>query len=464
MCDVQQNVILNTDSYKLSMPKQYPPGTQIVYSYIESRGGVFPQTLFFGLQVFLQALAKPITSSDIDEAREILSEHGIPFYETGWRYILEKHHGFLPLHIDAVYEGSIVPVNNVLAVVYNTDPECYWLTTHIETALLRAIWYPTTVATLSLHARMKIMHYLQLTGDPSTIEFKLHDFGFRGVSSYESAELGGMAHLVCHSGSDTLAAILKAKKCYSSSMAGFSIPAAEHSTIVSWGKMCEGEAYQNLVDKFAQSGRMFSVVSDSYDIIGATKKYWCGELRDKVISSGATLVIRPDSGDPCVLIPQLLEILGDSYGFSINTKGYRLLKHVRLIQGDGITLNTLEDILKAVVESGWSADNVNFGMGGALLQHVHRDTQKFAMKCSAVMINDVWQPVQKDPVTDSGKRSKPGRVALYRNSADEYITTTVEDAEIKHYSSAMHAVYHNGVTLNTTTFMDIRARVRAFTQ
>ena len=132
-----QNPILNTDSYKTSHFVQYPEGAEYVSSYIESRGGVYPNTVFFGLQMFIkQYLTKPITLGDIDEAEEICTEHGVPFNRAGWVHILEAHQGYFPLHIEAVAEGSQVPVGNVLVQVVNTDPTCAWLTSYIETALL----------------------------------------------------------------------------------------------------------------------------------------------------------------------------------------------------------------------------------------------------------------------------------------------------------------------------------------
>ncbi len=190
-----KNVLLNTDSYKVSMFKQYPAGTTGVYSYIESRGGRYDRTVFFGLQAFIKEyLLEPITQSDIDIADEILTAHGEPFNRAGWQYILDKHMGYLPVVIRAVPEGLVIPVKNVLATIENTDPECYWLTTYLETALLRAVWYPTTVATQSWTIKRVILDYLEKTGDPALIDFKLHDFGARGVSSLESAAIGGAAH------------------------------------------------------------------------------------------------------------------------------------------------------------------------------------------------------------------------------------------------------------------------------
>jgi nicotinamide phosphoribosyltransferase len=175
---INKSILLNTDSYKFSQFPQYPQGTTNVRSYIESRGGVWKQTVFFGLQIFLKEyLSNPITQDDIDTAEELILAHGEPFNREGWEYILKEHGGFLPVRIKAVPEGSVIPVKNVLATVENTDPQCAWLTSYVETALLRAIWYPTTVATNSYESKRIIHDYLVKTGDPSLIDFKLHDFG-----------------------------------------------------------------------------------------------------------------------------------------------------------------------------------------------------------------------------------------------------------------------------------------------
>jgi nicotinamide phosphoribosyltransferase len=451
-----KNLILNTDSYKVSMFNQYPVGTTGVYSYIESRGGRYDRTVFFGLQAFIKEyLLEPITQADIEIAEEILTAHGEPFNRQGWQYILDKHGGFLPVVIRAVPEGTVVPVKNVLATIENTDPECFWLTTWLETALLRAIWYPTTVATQSWHIRQLILNYLEKTGDPSLIDFKLHDFGARGVSSMESAGVGGAAHLIPFMGTDNITAILFAREFYNAGIAGFSIPAAEHSTITSWGRDGEVKAYENMVKQFGKSGSIFAVVSDSYDIFNAASKLWGEELRQKVIDSGATLVIRPDSGDPVDVNKKLIQILDSKFGSTMNSKGYKVLNYVRIIQGDGINYQSIDDILTALTELGYSADNIAFGMGGALLQQVDRDTQKFAMKASAVKINGEWRPIYKDPITDKGKVSKAGRVTLYKNFNGQY-HSAVEDWP----EDCLETVFKNGQLITEYTFDQIRTNSR----
>jgi nicotinamide phosphoribosyltransferase len=458
-----KNIILNTDSYKVSMFKQYPAGTTGVYSYIESRGGRYDRTVFFGLQAFIKEyLLAPITQSDIDIAEEILTLHGEPFNRAGWQYILDKHMGYLPVVIRAVPEGTVVPVSNVLATIENTDPECFWLTTWLETTLLRAIWYPTTVATQSRKIRGLILDYLERTGDPSLIDFKLHDFGARGVSSLESAAIGGASHLINFMGTDTISGILYAREYYNAGVAGFSIPAAEHSTITSWGRDGEVDAYRNMLDQFARPGSIVAIVSDSYDIFNATSRLWGEELRQQVIDSGATVVIRPDSGDPLTINQKLIEILGQKFGYTTNAKGFKVLNNVRLIQGDGVNELSIRSILGGFMAMGWSADNIAFGMGGALLQQLDRDTQKFAMKCSSAQVNGEWIDVQKDPITDSGKKSKAGRVQLWTNGTGEFVSSVEMPKQWADYGwkEALVEVFRDGKLVQEITFEQVRANAR----
>ena len=451
------NLILNTDSYKASHFLQYPPGTEEVSSYIESRGGRFPHTLFFGLQAFIkQYLLSPITHDDIGEAETLLTAHGLPFNRAGWLRIVNDHGGHLPVEIATVEEGEVVPTRNVLVQVRNTDRGLAWVTSYIETALLRAIWYPSTVATLSFEAKRVIRRHLNRTSDDpdGQIPFKLHDFGARGVSSLESAMLGGMAHLVNFQGTDTVSALLGAQRYYSAAMAGFSIPAAEHSTITAWGREREAEAYANMIDRFGRPGKLVAVVSDSYDIFNAVSALWGKTLKDQVLRSGATLVVRPDSGNPSAVVVEVARRLAAAFGAATNKAGYAVLNPcVRIIQGDGMDLDEIDVVLNALTGAGFSADNVAFGMGGGLLQKVDRDTLKWAMKASAIKIAGTWRDIYKDPVTDPGKVSKKGRQALIRD-ADGW--RTVPEAEAR--DNRLAPVYRDGKLLRETSFDAVRAR------
>ncbi|SFM71593.1 nicotinate phosphoribosyltransferase [Marinobacter zhejiangensis] len=445
-----RNLILNTDSYKTSHFQQYPANTRFISSYIESRGGVYPSTVFFGLQAFIKEyLSRPITTADIDEADAVCQAHGVPFNRSGWEYIRDVYQGYLPLEIEAAPEGAEIPTGNVLAQVRNTDPNCAWLTSYVETALLRAVWYPTTVATVSRACRDIIEGFMNDTCDTlDGLPFKLHDFGARGASSEESSALGGMGHLLSFRGTDNLSAIMAARRYYGADMAGFSIPAAEHSTITSWGRDGEAAAYANMLEQFGGEGRTVAVVSDSYDLWNAIDNIWGCELKDRVQTSGGTLVIRPDSGVPEEIVPETIERLMARFGYSINGKGYRVLPDcIRVIQGDGVNADSIRAILTAMKERGQSADNIAFGMGAELLQKVNRDTQRFAMKASAIQIGDTWQDVYKDPITDPGKRSKRGRLALIQDEGS-YITVRADALDGR--ANQLVTVYRNGDLLNRT--------------
>lgn len=452
-----QNLILMTDSYKSSHFVQYPPGTEYVYSYIESRGGTYDRTLVFGLQMFLsQYLTRRITQADVDEAAIVFSLHGVPFNREGWEYIVNEHGGALPLLIRAVPEGSVIPTHNVLATIVNTDPKCFWLTSYMETAILRALWYPTTVATQSWSIKQRIRNFLEESSDDpkGQLPFKLHDFGGRGVSSSESAAIGGLAHLVNFQGTDTVEALLAARSFYGEDMAGYSIPAAEHSTITSWGKEREVDAYRNMLTQFAKPGALVAVVSDSYDLWNAVENLWGDTLKQQVIDSGATVVIRPDSGDPVAVPLATMRLLADKFGTTTNSKGFRVLNNVRVIQGDGINEASITRILNQMRAEKFSGDNIAFGMGGALLQGVNRDTQKFAMKCSAVCINGAWQDAFKSPATDKGKSSKRGRLALIRENS-VYETVPVSGNE---WRDILRPVFRDGALLKWEPLQVIRQR------
>lgn len=460
--DIARLLVLNTDSYKTSHWLQYPPGTQTVFSYIEARGGSLPYTVFFGLQALLKEyFCKPVTADDVALAADVCAAHGVPFHREGWLHIVNAHGGRLPLRIRAVPEGTVVPVHHALVTVENTDPACGWLTSYVETALLR-VWYPTTVATHSHATRRLIGEALARTGDAAGLPFKLHDFGARGVSSLESALLGGMAHLVNFQGTDTLTALLGARTYYGEPMAGFSIPAAEHSTITAWGREGEAEAYRNMLRQFGKPGAILAVVSDSYDLDAAVTRLWGGELREAVIASGATVVIRPDSGDPTTVVLRTVQSLDAAFGSDTNAKGFKVLRQVRVIQGDGITRASIASILAALEGAGYSADNIAFGQGGALLQQVSRDTLGFAMKASAVQIDGQWRDVFKAPVTDPAKRSKAGRLTLLQQDG-AYATVRLnspgcQEALAAGATEALRTVYEDGRLLVDDSFAAIRAR------
>jgi len=457
---MKDSIVFMSDGYKYTHWNQYPENTELIRSYLESRGGQFGNTCFFGLQGILKEhfVGNVLTLDAIKEATPFFKDYfgGREIFNAGgWTRMLEKHGGILPVSIRSVPEGTVVPVSNALMTVENTDPEFPWLTNYLESLLLH-VWYPTTVCTLSREIKILLLDYLEKSGaSPEGIAFALNDFGFRGVSSVESAQIGGAAHLVNFMGTDNVQGVRYAMKMYGAPVCGGSLPATEHSTMTIKGR--EGEAGQ--VDRLLNENPtgLIACVGDSYNMFEFISTI-LADRRDKILARDGVFVTRPDSGDPPVMSVEVLNRLGEVFGHSTNEKGFKVLPpQVRSIYGDGINYDSIGDICEAVLAAGWSLENLVFGMGGALLQIVNRDTQKFATKVSQATIDGENFDVYKDPITDPGKRSKRGHLKLIRKMGDhgEYFTTVPFSAEGEDH---LIEVFRDGELLIDQRFEGVQAK------
>jgi len=458
----EDNLILKSDSYKYSHFMFLPQNADYAMSYIESRGGKYDYTLFFGLQYYvLRFLMKPITMEDIDEAEQIITAHGLPFYREGWERILKVYNGFLPVKIRAVPEGTIVKNKNVLMTIESAvkDPKVVWVVSWLETLILK-VWNTTTISTGSNSIRNVILDALEKTSnDPmSEIDFKLHDFGYRGVSSEESAGLGGMAHLVNFNGTDTIAGLVFARNYYDMDMAGYSIIATEHSVMTQDGEKGEAGVIQRIIEK-TKGVPLVAMVLDAYNIDKACREIIGGKLKPMIIEGKTTFVIRPDSGTPWKVVPRVMKILDEQFGSTLNDKGYKVLNNVRMIQGDGIDEDSIKKIYEAIFKLGYSATNIAFGMGGALLQKVDRDTQKFAMKACALEVGGVLRELAKNPIDDPGKQSKQGLLELIEVDG-EFTTVRRDQITNPNVKKVLEDVYDNGKLLRFQPFENVRERAR----
>jgi nicotinamide phosphoribosyltransferase len=458
---LQVNTILMGDAYKYTHWMQTPKKLTKLFAYIESRGTKLkiPYTVFFGLQGFIKDYleGKVIEAWMIDEAKELLGEvfgtHEY-FNESAFRRLLEKHDGRLPIKIKAVREGKKVTLKNVLVTIENTDAEFPWVVTWIETMLLRAIWYPKGVATISSAVKDIEKKYASICGAPLNMFF-LNDFGARGVSSHESAEIGGAAHLVNYNGTDTIEAIRWAKSRYGKVACGYSIFATEHSTTTIYTKIGELAAYTHFL-KTAPSNKLMAMVIDSYDTENAVKNLLGGILKNVILERQAPTVFRPDSGDPVEMSLKVVTWLWEIFGGVVNEKGFKVLNpKVRVIYGDGINLNSIEDIIVNLINHKFSIENIVFGMGGKLLQSsVDRDTFMDACKVCYAEIDGVGMDIYKDPITDTGKKSKRGQLKLIKLDG-EY--ATVRKEEYPEIPDELVTVFENGELLNEITFDVVRA-------
>jgi len=516
------NICCLTDSYKLVHWKQYPANTEVIFSYFESRtGAVFDATTFFGLQHILRQhlVGARVTEDKIHQARFLSAIHlnqatiekitpyiigdeisiyidqpvldesmavafmrrtinpklridWVSYYKdtaqvehfnyAGWMHILNAHGGRLPLKIRAVPEGTSVPVNNVLMTVENTDEKVPWLTTYVET-ILSHIWYPSTVATLSAGIKALIERYLLITASSTNaLPFMLHDFGYRGASSYESASIGGAAHLIHFLGSDTIAAMELLMQDYGANLdsLAYSVPATEHSVMTAYGREGEGLIVEELL-KQNPTG-IISIVGDSYHIENFVENILGGRLRERIINRDGIVVVRPDSvrddaDTPETQMVWLARMLEEKFGATINAKGFKVIHpKIRLLWGDGIDIGSIEKILQAFMEAGFSAENIaTFGMGGGLLQKINRDTQRFAFKCSWMKRSGIGYDMFKNP-QNSFKSSKKGRLKLLRYEGDDGLYEYKTVPEYIPGIDTLETVFENGGMVNEISLSEIR--------
>lgn len=470
------NIEIKSDSYKFNHWNQYPKNTEAVAAYFESRiGARFDETVFFGLQALIidHLLGAVVTRAGIEKAARLAKAHfGSEklFNREGWEYILNEHGGNLPIRIRAVPEGTAVTVSNVLMTVENLDPKCFWLTNYLET-LLSHVWYTSTVATLSRETKKIIKKYLVRTADNiDGLNFMLHDFGFRGASSTETAAFGGMAHLVNFLGTDTVVAMEAIVTYYGKSNwtnlgfnpnvgddptaydgIAYSVPATEHSVMTARGPEGEAQIIGELIADYPTG--ILSVVVDSYDYKNCVGNIIGKQYKEAILARDGVFVVRPDSGNPEEVTLDIVENLGKNFGFTVNGKGYRVLNpKVKVLWGDGIEIRGVDNILGTLLVNGWSAENMVFGMGGGLLQKVNRDTQRFAFKCSAQKRNGKWVDIFKNPI-DKTKTSKKGRLALVK-IGDKWETKAEKD--VLPERNALVTVFENGKLLKFYTFEEVR--------
>jgi nicotinamide phosphoribosyltransferase len=446
-----------SDSYKYSHFKQYPTNMNYMFDYMESRGGTYPATVFFGLQYMLKEyFSAPITEAEVIEAYEYSTFHGIPFDKEGWMYIVNELKGMLPIRIKAVKEGTLVPVKNALVTIESTDETVPWVVGWFETFIMK-VWYPTTIATKSYFVKQMLKEFSDKTGC-GFVDFQYHNFGDRGSSTVEAASIGGAAHLTQFQGTDNFHALKLVKDYYNTKeVVGFSIPATEHSSVTSWGRDNEYTMIMNYIENHKDNA-IIACVMDSYNIYNAVEEVTKGDFKMKIESDEYPIfVIRPDSGDPVSVIGDIITITEkNEVSYTINDKGFKVWNKYRIIWGDGITPETIKDILTFVTDKGYSSDNMAFGSGGDLMQNVNRDTQKFAVKCSAIRTTDGQLiDVFKDPITDKGKASKKGIIELYKNG-EGFFTDVRSRAWEDKTRAVLEVVFENGVIVREQTFEDIK--------
>lgn len=457
------NLLLTTDVYKFDHAVQYPEGTNKVYSYLCARKpskSYGDHTVFFGLQYYIDKyLSKGITTEDVDEFKEISSSilgEGAIDYE---RYYALAELGYLPIEIKAVPEGSFVGTQNALVTITNTHPDFYWFVNYIETLLLK-VWYPTTVATISnKYLRLCSKWAFRTCDNEEHLPFQIHDFGYRAVSSQESGEIGGAAHLLNFMGTDTTGGIKMLRDHYSGVYPiGLSVPASEHSVMCSWStENDDKEAIRNMLDKYPSG--IVSIVSDTYDLWEAIEFFASPKIKQKILERDGKVVVRPDSGDPEEIVPKVVQLLDQHFGHTVNSRGYKVLNpKIGCIYGDAIYYERAERIFQALSDLGYASSNVVLGIGGILLQGSSRDTFGFSLKATYCEVDGTPRPIMKDPVTDSGKKSHKGLLMLRR--INDRFETWDEATPEQESVGELKSVFKDGKQLERFTLNGIRDTIK----
>lgn len=478
---MRQNKLLLTDSYKITHWPMYPKGTQEIYSYMAGRSALANPTYGNGLVVFgVQAMLKEffggpfVTQEDIDEAEAYCAEHfgwPNPFNRAGWEHIVKYHEGRLPLHIQSLDEGTYAPLDCPILTVVNTDEACGWVTNYVE-SLLMHLWSPISVATYSREFYKSIREGL-VKSAPSldSLPFKLHDFGYRGVSSNETAWAAAAAHLVHFSGTDTIGALPWIREYYGGYDIGKSIRATEHSVMCSWGEANEERAI--LAALQGAPHNPVSLVGDSYDI----DKFVSTVVNSHAIRAELSrrdgskpFIIRPDSGDPITTPLRVIETLLTGFKSECKThNGYRILPdYLRVIQGDGINLTTTQAIINNLLRNNISTECIAFGCGGSLLQKHNRDSLGFAIKCSSTLrdgqyIDVIKRAPSKNSLTGrfSVERDSDGKIAVKTLPRNMYGKVYITEGHDANPAELLRTRYCWGELHNLTTFDEIKERAKA---
>lgn len=487
MKNLNVNFILNVDSYKTAHGMMMKDGVIALESNIIARkpSPYTSHVVMMGMQIFLQEYMDIcITKEDIDEAEAETASRGDYFDRQFWEHIVNVHKGRVPLHIRAIPEGTVVPVGVPLVRSMSTDPAVVVIASYVETMLQRAIQFPTTVASNARSIKSFLADTMERHAGHRNVDYHLHNFGDRSASCYEAAWLAGISHAVVFNGSDCLMANRYIKHYYHTNKNYLSsVMATEHSATCSnsdadkrndfpmaikmvriWEKMCDDYIAKGSIGV----PPIVSIVIDTYDACRFVREFIGTRLKSTIESiarkcPGAKLVMRPDSGDPTTMPIEILEILADKFGTTLNAKGMRVLpSFIGVIQGDGIEEDSIRAIVANLDKHNLSLENIVFGQGGKLVHPTKgRDTYSFAMKGSAQQLEDgTWEDLFKDPITDVGKRSLRGRVTTFKcKQSGKIMAERIELQEVNPFIEDMMVdVYLNGEIMNLSTFDEVRER------
>jgi len=481
------NPLLYTDGYKVDHRRQYPDQTTLVYSNWtprKSRIEGIEEVVLFGLQYFIKRyILDEFTHNFFNQPKaEIVERYArrINNYlgpnAVGIKHIEDLHDlGYIPMVFKALPEGVTVPIRVPMFTMYNTLPEFFWLTNYFETLVSTTVWMPCNSATIARQYRKVLDHYAKETSSaPEFVDWQGHDFSMRGMAGLEAALMSASGHLLSFTGTDTIPVVDYLEQYYNADsdkeLVGGSVAATEHSVMSMGTNTGEQETFKRLITEIYPGG-IVSVVSDTWDLWKVLTEY-LPNLKEEVLGRDGKLVIRPDSGDPVLIIcgnpngsseaerKGVVELLWDIFGGATNNKGYKELdSHIGAIYGDSITIDRATRICQELMNKGFSSTNVVLGVGSFTYQYNTRDTFGFAMKATYGEVDGEGRNIYKDPITDDGtKKSAKGLIKITKEGGVYALHDQVSWAEER--TGELREVFRDGKLLVDEKLSDIRARVR----
>lgn len=469
--------IKRTDGYKFCHWEMFPKGVTEVADYLESRGGKYNEIVTWGNQYITKENfeGQVFTLQDVADLDYDLKHYFNPgwdgkaevrnfFNKKGFTEMYESYGGCLPLRIKALPEGTVAKPKNMLLEITNTDPRFPWLPDYLEPIAEKA-WFGCTVATFSRELKKMIKKWWIKNGCIDDIAFKVHGFGDRSSTSGASSTYSGAAHLINFLGTDTYQATEFLKKYYKAILPiAHSVPATEHLITMLWGRGGEFDLFKHLL--LSYPGYIHSSVSDTWDHFKAISEHY-KRLEPEIIANnntGGTLVIRPDTSINEFI--QLFELLFRTFGYTTNRKGYKISSlGIKLLCGNAVSFESADQLLNEMDQKGISIDNIVFGMGGNLDQNHKRDDAMFAFKGCRAIIDGVKTDLYKDPITETFKKSKRGKLIVVKNSEGDIETISDYDKTPEEFSELlkedlMEDIFINGEMINESNLTQVRERAK----
>ena len=479
--------ILLSDTYKQVHHNMFPKGLTKLVSYWTPRRSMLKEQehmVFFGLQAFIKeylliCFEKYFFKMDTYEIADCYTYNmniqlGMDNYDIGPILALHKL-GYLPIQIRALPEGTLVPMGVPCIEITNTHPDFAWVVQWIECILQVELWKPCAHATIGYMYREAANYWYKKTCDSNLKpEMACSDFGMRGMSCMEEATRCSAAWLLSFDKTSTIPAIDYLDEYYDAwcggSKIGIGAISTEHSVMAS-NYAVDGDEItfvkRLLTELYPEAS--FSMVSDTYD-------YWnmidniLPACKEEIMNHKGKLLVRPDSGDMVEISVKTIEKLWQTFGGTVNSKGYKVLNpHIGIIYGDGCTLNNVRTVWEELEKEGFAANNIVFGVGAfcfsAIVESdgrmvvVTRDMFGIAMKATYGVVDGKPIMIYKDPKTDTShlKKSHKGCCRVLKNEngelqcEDEY-ENLVDDNELV-------LVYKDGKLVLEEDFENIRHRL-----